>query len=137
MAALLLGVAFWAAAGGAEPPPEGRCPDVGGGTGSLEGDGGQPLLREGDVLRLEDLLALSQLFPDEIWSFREAFFFEGMRMEVGHCHRRYPVADFYREAGERFAARAKLDEEGNLEGYVAGLPFPPEQIAPGDPAAAL
>jgi hypothetical protein len=136
----LAALALFAALGlpaAAEPPPEGRCPDVGGGAAGLRGDGGEPLLREGDVLRLENLLALAQLFPDEVWSFREAFFYEGMRMEIGSCHRRYPVADFYREASERFAGRAKLDEDGNLEGYVAGLPFPPQTIAAGDPDAAL
>lgn len=136
--ALALGVAAaLAVAASAAPPPEGRCPDVGGGAGAgAPGEGSQPLLREGDVLRLQDLPALSQLFPDEVWSFREAFFYEGMRMEIGHCHRRYPVADFYRSATERFAGRVKLDEDGNLEGYVAGLPFPPETIAEGDPDAA-
>src|SRR5262245_21630136 len=60
-----------------------------------------------------------------------------MRMEIGTCHRRYPVADFYAEATARFAPKVKLDKDGNLEGYVAGLPFPPEQIAAGDPNAAV
>ena len=136
LAALALLAALGAPAS-AEPPPEGRCPDVGGGAAGLRGDGGDALLHEGDVLRLENLLSLAQLFPDEVWSFREAFFYEGMRMQIGSCHRRYPVADFYREATARFAGRAKLDEDGNLEGYVAGLPFPPESIAPGDPDAAV
>jgi hypothetical protein len=129
-------LATLAVAAGAGPPPEGRCPDVAGGAAGARGDGGGPLLREGDVLRLGDLMSLAQLFPDEIWNFREAFFYEGMRMEVGQCHRVYPVADFYRDATARFAERAKLDEDGNLEGYVAGLPFPPEKIAADDPQAA-
>lgn len=136
--AALASVCLLAAGAFAEPPPEGRCPDVGGGTGPDErGDGGRPLLQEGDVLRLENLLALAQLFPDEVWSFREAFFYEGMRMEIGHCHRRYPVADFYRDGTARFAGKPQLDEDGNLEGYRAGLPFPPEQITKDDPQAAL
>lgn len=130
--------ALLSASAAAAPPPEGRCPTAAGAVGDgARGDSGEPLLREGDVLRLEDLLALSALFPEEVWSFREAFFFEGMRMEIGYCHRRYPTAEFYEKATERFAGRAKLDEEGNLEGYVAGLPFPPEAIAPGDPQAGV
>jgi hypothetical protein len=138
LAALALLAALAAGGAAAGPPPEGRCPDVGGGIGPGErGDSGEPLLREGDVLRLGDLPSLAQLFPEEVWNFREAFFYEGMRMEIGPCHRRYPVADFYRDATARFAGRAKLDDDGNLEGYVAGLPFPPEQIAEGDPQAAL
>lgn len=120
----------------AELPPEGKCPDYSGGAAGEAGDAGLPLLREGDVVSLEDLMSLAQLFPEEVWAFREAFFYAGMRMEIGFCHRRYPVADFYREATERFAERAELDDEANLEGYVAGLPFPPASIAEGDPRAA-
>ena len=137
LAALPLLAALAAPGARAELPPEGRCPDVGGGSVAARGDGAQPLLREGEVLRLEDLLSLAQLFPEEVWNFREAFFYEGMRMEIGSCHRRYPVADFYREATERFASKVKLDKDGNLQGYVAGLPFPPEQISPSDPTAAV
>jgi hypothetical protein len=130
--ALLLGPA----PGSAGPPPEGRCPTAAPpGAAGARGDSGEPLLREGDVVRLEQLPALAGLFPEEVWSFREAFFFEGMRMEIGSCHRRYPVAEFYEKATERFAARVKLDEDGNLEDYVAGAPFPPDSIAPGDPQA--
>ena len=111
------------------PPPEGRCPDVGGGTGAGErGDGGAPLLQEGDVLRLENLLALAQLFPDEVWSFREVFFYEGMRMEIGCCHRRYPVADFYARGDRRASrAQAKLDEDGNLEATSPACPSRPSR----------
>jgi hypothetical protein len=136
-AALALLAALPPASARAGLPPEGRCPDVGGGSAAGRRDSGEPLLREGDVLRLRDLLSLAQLFPEEVWNFREAFFYEGMRLEIGPCHRRYPVADFYREATERFAPRVKLDKHGNLEGYVAGLPFPPEGIDPKDPQAAL
>jgi hypothetical protein len=120
----------------AQLPPEGKCPDYRGGTGEGPGDAGIPLVREGDLISLEDLMSLAQLFPEEVWSFREAFFYDGMRMQIGHCHRRYPTADFYREATERFSDRAKLDRHGNLEGYVAGLPFPPETISSDDPKAA-
>ncbi len=121
----------------AELPPEGRCPDF---TGAATGDGrgedsGAPLLEEGGALGLEDLLALQSLLPEEIWTYREIFFYEGMRMELGHCHRRYPVPAFFREATERFAGRVGLDGRGNLRDYVAGLPFPPEGIDPQAPDA--
>lgn len=123
----------------AAPPPEGRCPDA---TGSPAGDGraedmGTPLVREGATLGLEELLALRDLFPEEVWDHREAFFYEGMRMEIGACHRRYPVAAFYGDATRRFAERSRLDDKGNLHEHVAGLPFPPESIDPQAPDAAL
>jgi len=70
-----------------------------------------------------------------VWSHRTAFFSAGMLMEIGPCHRRYPVpADFY-AATQRFGAKARLDADGNLRGYVAGTPFPPESISADDPEA--
>lgn len=136
LALVLLGSA---PASGAELPPEGRCPSASAAP-TVEGageDGAPPLFREGDVLGLSDLLALKHLFPPEIWRFREVFFYEGMRLEIGACHRRYRVADFYREATERFAERVRLDEEGNLRDYVAGQPFPWPALESDDPQAAV
>jgi len=83
----------------------------------------------------QSLLALRELLPPEIWQYREVFFFEGMEMEIGPCHRRYPLPGSWREATARFAGRASLDRDDNLQGYVAGLPFPTEAIDPGDPQA--
>jgi hypothetical protein len=60
-----------------------------------------------------------------------------MQMRVGACHRRYPPALAYHEATQRFAARARLDGDGNLQGWVAGLPFPPEGIDASAADAAL
>ena len=121
-----------------ELPPEGRCPDFSGasGEGSFE-DSGVPMLQEGGILGLRDLLALESLLPPEVWTYREAFFYEGMRMELGFCHRRYPTATFYAAATERFAPQTRLDEKGYLRDYVAGLPFPPESIDPASPDAGL
>ena len=57
LAALALLAALGAPAS-AEPPPEGRCPDVGGGAAGLRGDGGDALLHEGDVLLFLQKLAV-------------------------------------------------------------------------------
>jgi hypothetical protein len=126
-----LGGAAWA-----EPPPEGQCPLLGGGPGAESGDTGLQL-REGMLLGLNDLMALRSLLPAEVWSWREYFFFEGMALELGPCHRRYPVATAYTAAGLRHWEKVRLDDDGNLRDYVAGLPFPTDRIDPEDPQAGL
>ena len=89
------------------------------------------------LLAFADMLLLGSLLPTEVWRNRDQFFHDGMRLEVGACHRRYPSADFYQQATERFAGQARLDAEGNLTGHVAGLPFPPDAIDPKAPDAGL
>ncbi|MCP5069344.1 MAG: DUF1329 domain-containing protein [bacterium] len=139
VAAVMLAVTLLLAqTASSELPPEGRCPDFTGAPGDTgEVDTGTPLVKEGAHLDLADLLSLRQLLPEEIWNYREAFFYEGMQMTIGFCHRRYPVADFYRDATETFRGRAKLDDEGNLTDYHAGLPFPPDSIETGRQDAAV
>jgi hypothetical protein len=120
-------------AGSAAPPPEGRCPARNAAAGEApEIDSGGPLVREGDVVSMDRLLELRRLLPPELWTHRDVFFHEGMRMEIGWCHRRYATARFFAEASQAFAGRARVDADGNLVDYVAGVPFPPETI---DPAA--
>jgi len=123
----------------AVPPDEGDCPTV----SALPVEGQKAVdatpiaIKEGMMLDKESLLMLRRLLPPEIWRQREAFFFEGMRMQVGYCHRRYLDASFYREATERFRGQSSLDAEGNLRGYTAGIPFPPDEIEPGAADAGL
>jgi len=113
-------------------PAEGDCPTVSGGVVLDEAgrprDAASVTLKEGMVLALENLLVLRELLPAEIWRQREVFFFEGMRMEIGPCHRRYAEPGFVKAATERFHEDATLDAKGNLRGYTAGVPFPPEAI---------
>ena len=113
-------------------PEEGDCPAI---TGVPSDDGvsidAAPfVLKEGMVLHHEDLMILRQLLPSEIWRHREVFLFEGMSMEIGPCYRRYRSPAFYREASERFAGEAEIDDDNNLLNYTAGLPFDPETIDP-------
>ncbi|MGE4608198.1 MAG: DUF1329 domain-containing protein, partial [Myxococcota bacterium] len=74
---------------------------------------------------------------DLIWRQRNIFFFDGMRMELGACHRRYPISKDYADATEQFSGQAGVDEDGNLWGYVAGIPFPPDSIDLNDPDAGI
>jgi hypothetical protein len=133
LAALAAGLAVPAHA---EPPPEGQCPSIApAGRGGLAEDAIAIPLREGMLLEFKDVYSLLHLLPPEVWRNRHVFFHEGMKLNVGPCHRRYAVPVWYRDATEHYAGKASVDDEGNLEGYVAGLPFPQETIDPEDPQA--
>lgn len=117
-------------------PDEGKCPTFGGRPGDDRAEDATPTrVREGMVLNYSDLVLLRELIPSEVWRHRNVFFFDGMRMEIGGCHRRYPVPHHYSSATEQFSSQASLDENGDLWGYVAGTPFPPETIELNDPDA--
>ncbi len=135
-AALLLALGLAAPARGA-PPPEGRCPGFHGAQGAASVDAVPRRMAPGIPLGYDHLPSLRDLLPEEIWSNRKVFFYPGMRMLIGDCHRRYPVPAFYEEATRRFAPLVKLDGLGNLEGFVAGIPFPPEQIDLAAPDAGM
>lgn len=110
-------------------PPEDSCPTVAGAMPAGGGEDVQPIaIHEGLVIGPEQLMALRTLVPEEVWEHREVFFHEGMKMEIGPCHRRFPTADAYRAATEQHAAGVTLGEEGDLKQYVAGVPFPPDDI---------
>lgn len=132
---IVLGL-LWATASAAAPPDEGDCPTLSPGTPENAPDATPFVVKPGMRIDHQGILALQTLLPQEVWRYRDVFFFEGMLMEIGPCHRRYPVADFYAEATQKYAGKASLDKKGNLENYHAGVPFPPEDIDPDDPAAA-
>jgi len=135
--AMLLAAAALASPAAGEPPPEGTCPALNAQPGAGVAEDAAPTrLPEGAVVEHDALLALRHLLPEEVWQLRHAFFHDGMQLVIGACHRRYPTADFYAAATEEFAGKASLDADGNLHGYVAGLPFPPATIDPKAPDAA-
>jgi hypothetical protein len=113
-------------------PAEDSCPTLSGSpaTGVAAEDAPPVVLREGMKLGLADMPSLASLLPEEVWRYREVFFYEGMQMELGPCHRRYPLPGFFTEATRELAGRVRLDRDGNLRDYVAGLPFPPDEIDP-------
>jgi hypothetical protein len=126
-----LAAATLSATASGAPPPEGHCPSVQAQPASEAAEDAVPRpLREGMLLGYENLLSLRHLVPEEIWAHRHVFFYPGMRMEIGACHRRYATPAFYRDATTRFAKDVELDAQGNLVDYTAGLPFPPETIDP-------
>ena len=115
-----------------EIPPEGDCPPytVRPGTDAPQTEDVAPsVFSPGRALKLDDLDRLHDYLPREVWQRRETFFYEGMRIQVGPCHRRYPAPEFFNQATRGNSERVRLDPEGNLLGYTGdGLPFPPNTI---------
>ncbi|MEN8181560.1 MAG: DUF1329 domain-containing protein, partial [Myxococcota bacterium] len=128
-----------AAPGGAwEVPPEGSCAPSGGLRGRPFGEDAPPLsFNTGDTFSLEQVEALKSYLPPALWEYRDRFFYEGMRLEIGPCFRDYSPPGFFQEATESFRGQAKLLANGGLEGYRAGLPFPPDSIVSTDAQAGL
>ena len=125
-------------AAGQEPPAEGDCPTLQPQDSGPNGQDAAPIvLKEGMRVDVNGILALQSLLPEEVWRYRETFFFEGMMMEIGPCHRRYAPATAYRNATDLFAGQASLDRNGNLSDYTAGTPFPQEWIKSDDSQAGL
>jgi hypothetical protein len=117
-------------------PPEGSCTPRGGVRVAAGDDASAPFpFAPGDTLALAQIEGLRRFLPRPLWEYRERFFYEGMRLEVGPCHRDYAPPAFFQEVTAREAGRARLAADGGLEGWTAGLAFPPAGIDPDDPQA--
>jgi len=120
----------------AGPPAPGTCPQLARAAGSAASeDAVAPLLQEGQALAMGDLLVLERLLPPELWRNRDTFFYEGMRLEIGGCHRDYPPSPAYQAATVKHAGKTRVDDDGNLQDYQAGRPFPAELIDMSKPDA--
>ncbi|MBW2414250.1 MAG: DUF1329 domain-containing protein [Deltaproteobacteria bacterium] len=121
---------------GAHPwslPPAGECEPGGGLAAGPFQDASPPLpFVPGQVLDMSSLPTLRVYLPPEIWEHRDSFFFDGMQLEVGACFADYSPPGFFAEATDIFGGQARLLPNGGLENHVAGLPFPPHQIAVAD-----
>ncbi len=116
-------------------PAEGACEPSGGLRAAP--DDRAPAVAPGQEVSFAALEQLRALLPAAIWSHRERFFSEGMRLEIGPCFRDYAPPDFFQQATRLHAGRARIVEGGGLAEFAAGLPFPPETIAPEAPDAGL
>lgn len=76
---------------------------------------------------------LRPYLPPEIWRFRERFFYDGMRLEIGPCFADYSPPGFFAEATDAGGETARLLPNGGLSGHTAGLPFAPSALAQTDP----
>ena len=138
-ALLALVLTFGGSARAVDVPPAGACPPYPVEPGR-EGEGGEdvvpPAFRPGQVIDLDGAARLEQYLPRAVWDRRQTFFFEGMQLEIGPCHRRYEAPSFFRKATEAHAGEARLDTDGNLISYAdQGLPFPWNEIEDAAPEA--
>ena len=89
--------------GQAAPPDEGDCPTLSSTESDASQDAAPILIKPGMRIDHQGILALQSLIPVEVWRYRDAFFFEGMLMEIGPCHRRYSVPEFFTQATEKLS----------------------------------
>lgn len=117
-------------------PPEGLCDPVDGlrVVGDEDATASFPF-EPGASVALPQIEALRRFLPEPLWTYRERFFYEGMRLEIGPCYRDYSPPAFFSEATARHAGQATLTSDGGLESWVAGLPFEPSTIDAADPQA--
>lgn len=130
---LSIGSSAWASEW--DVPAEGACktepPQV------FSGDDALPFTpAPGDVVTHETSEKLKGLLPPELWEHRKRFFYSGMQMEIGPCYRDYAPPAFFQQASKELSADVRLDDDGTLSGYRAGLPFPADQLRSDDPRAA-
>jgi hypothetical protein len=94
--------------------------------------------REGEIIDFAQVDRLRPYLPPELWQNRDFVFYEGMRLEIGPAFRDYAPPPVYQAATEKNRGRARIGPDGSLEGYVAGQPFPIDEIdCAGDPDAGI
>ncbi len=125
-----------AAPGPWDLPAEGSCSATTKLRGWPLGEDAPPFtLTPGDAIDAARSERLRGYLPPPIWEQRERFLFEGMRLEIGPCFRDYGPPAVFTAATEAHRGRAKLLANGGLADHIAGLPFPPDSIAPDAPDA--
>ncbi|MCP5056897.1 MAG: DUF1329 domain-containing protein [bacterium] len=97
--------------------------------------GGAPTFAEGDVITNDKVESLKPFLPEQFWSNRDFFFYEGMQLEIGPFQRDYSESPEYLAATERFKGQAKIGPASSLENFTAGRPFPEKIDCAGDPDA--
>lgn len=103
---------------------------------SQEDAGGAPSFAEGDVITMDQIDKLKRFLPEEFWSNRDFFFYEGMQLEIGPTDFDYSPPQIYKDATKKYSGQVKLGPESSLVNYRAGQPFPMEDVdCKGDPEA--
>ncbi len=86
------------------------------------------VLQEGDLITFDKVDSLRSFLPEELWSNRQFFFYDGMKLEVGPSFRDYSPAAPYLAKSKEFLGQAKIGPGGSMENYQAGQAFSMDQI---------
>ena len=76
----------------------------------------------------KEIQKLEPYLPEEFWSNRDFFFYEGMQLEIGPFDYDYSPSKEYLAATERYRGQARIGPDNSLENYTAGQPFPIAEI---------
>ncbi len=96
-----------------------------------------PQFQPGDTITYDDLDKLKPFLPPEFWDNRDFFFYEGQQLKI------VPTADYspakeFDAATDRYKGQPIIGPDNSLENYMAGTPFPQEEIdCKGDPQAGV
>ncbi len=93
----------------------------------------QPEFTPGETLGLSDMDKIRPFVPP---GYFEEFQFPEVTFDISSPGD-YPPRTDYLEATEKFTGQTQLAEDGGLQNYVAGQPFPADQLDPADPTAGL
>ena len=93
----------------------------------------QPEFTPGQTLGLSDMDKIRPFVPP---GYFEEFQFPEVTFDISSPGD-YPPRTDYLEATEKFTGQTQLAEDGGLKNYVAGQPFPADQLDPADPTAGL
>lgn len=104
--------------------------------GAVDGEPAPFPFAQGEQVDHSGSESLKAWLPEPFWAHRRHFFYPGMEMRVGPAQRDYAPPAVYAEATAANAGRAQIGQDGTLDGYVSGQPFPMEQLdCAGDPEA--
>lgn len=92
-----------------------------------------PDFQPGDTLAGEALIRLRPFLPP---GYYDEFRFPDVSFEIAPTGDYTPGRD-YLDATERFAGQTHLADDGSLRNYVAGQPFPSDQLDPAEPTSGL
>ncbi len=87
-----------------------------------------PTFQEGDTLSFDEVNKLKPFLPEQFWDNRDFFFYEGMQLEIGPTMADYSPAKEYLAATEQYRGQARIGPDNSLENWVAGRPFPLDEI---------
>jgi len=92
---------------------------------------------EGARIGPAEVEQLRPFVPAPLWEHRRVFFAD-FEMHIGPPRRDYSPPPVFREATEANRGKASIGPDGSLQGYVAGFPFPMDEVdCQGDPEAGV